>query len=100
MSERDREERSTEARQRSQGAKEEHRGEAEGCSPRFRAEHQSTAKKEWDRSRGAPTPRTGAERQPLNAAADSPNPPSSIFEVAEVVENREVSFGGSVDAIN
>jgi hypothetical protein len=31
-------------------------------------------------------------RQPLSAAADLPNPPSSIFEVAEVVENRKVSF--------
>ena len=36
-------------------------------------------------------------RQPLNAAADPPNPPSSIFEVAEVVENQKVSFGESVD---
>ena len=40
------------------------------------------------------------ERQPLNAAADPPNPPSSIFEVAEVVENQKVSFGESVDARN
>jgi hypothetical protein len=39
-------------------------------------------------------------RQPLNEAADPPNPPSSIFEVAEVVEKRKVSFGESVDARN
>jgi hypothetical protein len=39
-------------------------------------------------------------RQPLSAAADPPNPPSSIFEVAEVVENRKVSFGKSVGARN
>jgi hypothetical protein len=39
-------------------------------------------------------------RQPLNAAADPPNPPSSIFEVAEVVENRKVNFGESVGARN
>jgi hypothetical protein len=42
----------------------------------------------------------GGWRQPLNAAADSPNPPSSISEVAEVIENRKVSFGESVDARN
>ena len=41
-----------------------------------------------------------AGRQPLSAAADPPNPPLSIFEVAEVVENRKVSFGESVDARN
>jgi hypothetical protein len=34
----------------------------------------------------------GGWRQPLNVAADPPNPPWSIFEVAEVVENRKVSF--------
>ncbi len=39
-------------------------------------------------------------RQPMNAAADPPNPPSSIFGVPEVVENRKVSFGESVDARN
>jgi hypothetical protein len=39
-------------------------------------------------------------RQPLKAAANPPNPPSSIFEVAEVVENRKVSFGESVGARN
>jgi hypothetical protein len=39
-------------------------------------------------------------RQPLSTAADPPNPPSSIFEVAEVVENRKVSFGESVGARN
>jgi hypothetical protein len=37
-------------------------------------------------------------RQPLKAAANPPNPPSSSFEVAEVVENRKVSFGESVGA--
>jgi hypothetical protein len=31
-------------------------------------------------------------RQPLSEAAGPPNPPSLIFEVAEVVENRKVSF--------
>jgi hypothetical protein len=30
------------------------------------------------------------DRWPLSAAADPPNPPLSIFEVAEVVENRKV----------
>jgi hypothetical protein len=39
-------------------------------------------------------------RQPLSAALDPPNPPSSIFEVAEVVENRKVSLGESVGARN
>jgi hypothetical protein len=39
-------------------------------------------------------------RQPLSAALDPLNPPSSIFEVAEVVENRKVSFGESVGARN
>jgi hypothetical protein len=39
-------------------------------------------------------------RQPLSTAADPPNPPSSIFEVAEVVENRKVSFGESAGARN
>jgi hypothetical protein len=28
-------------------------------------------------------------RQPLSAAADPPNPPSSIFEVVDVVENQK-----------
>jgi hypothetical protein len=37
-------------------------------------------------------------RQPLKAAANPPNPPSSSFEVADVVENRKVSFGESVGA--
>jgi hypothetical protein len=37
-------------------------------------------------------------RQPLKAAANPPNPPSSSFEVAEVVKNRKVSFGESVGA--
>jgi hypothetical protein len=36
----------------------------------------------------------------LSAAVDPPNPPLSIFEVAEVVENRKVSFGESVGARN
>jgi hypothetical protein len=39
-------------------------------------------------------------RQPLSAALDPLNPPSSIFKVAEVVENRKVSFGESVGARN
>jgi hypothetical protein len=39
-------------------------------------------------------------RQPLSTAADPPNPPSWIFEVAEVVKNREVGFGESVGARN
>jgi hypothetical protein len=38
-------------------------------------------------------------RQPLKVgAANPPNPPSSSFEVAEVVENQKVSFGESVRA--
>jgi hypothetical protein len=39
-------------------------------------------------------------RQPLSAALNPPNPPSSIFEVEEVVKNRKVSFGESVGARN
>jgi hypothetical protein len=39
-------------------------------------------------------------RQPLSASLDPLNPPSSLFEVAEVVENRNVSFGESVGARN
>jgi hypothetical protein len=39
-----------------------------------------------------------AGRQPLKAAAIPQNSPSSSFEVAEVVENRKVSFGESVGA--
>jgi hypothetical protein len=39
-------------------------------------------------------------RQPLNAAADPANPPLSIFEAADVVENRKVCFGESVGARN
>jgi hypothetical protein len=37
-------------------------------------------------------------RQPLKAAANPLNPPLPSFEVAEVVENRKVSFGESVGA--
>jgi hypothetical protein len=39
-------------------------------------------------------------RQPLSTAVDPPNPPPSIFEIAEVVENRKVSFGESVGPRN
>jgi hypothetical protein len=39
-------------------------------------------------------------RQQLKAAGDPPNPPPAIFEVAELVENRKVSFGESVGARN
>jgi hypothetical protein len=39
-------------------------------------------------------------RQPLSTAANPKNSPSSIFEDAEVVENRIVSFGESVGARN
>ena len=76
-------------------------GEAKEKAKRSKQSKQSTI---WSKNDNQPDRNSGdllgGWRQPLNAAADSPNPPSSIFEVAEVIENRKVSFGESVGARN